>query len=238
MERLTKEIPDCQLIMMNTDGAEVIMPREYEEKYQEICKWWEELTNIPLEHTEYKSMVIRDVNNYLSVDLNNKTKCKGAFEFENLPLHKNKSFSIIPKAVYDYFVYGTDVEETIRNHRNIFDFCAGVKAQKAEIKGNSWYELTSFKDGELVRKKLSKTVRYFISNQGEYLYKAYEDGSFAHVEAPLSLKSMKKAWRVTYFNKSYQLQNFDDYDIDYRYYIHKAKSMIVQFEQKNQIELF
>ncbi len=238
MEKLTSEIPDCQLIMMNTDGAEVIMPRKYEDKYQEICLWWEELTQIALEHIEYKSMIIRDVNNYLSVDIKNKTKCKGIFEFENLPLHKNKSFAIIPIAIYNYFVYDKDIEDTIRNHRNIFDFCGGVKAQKTEKKGNSWYELTYLENNEIKRKKLSKTVRYYISNEGHYLYKAYEDGSFAHVEAPLNLGSRKIPWKVKYFNKSIKLDTFDDYKIDYRYYIHKVKSIIVQFEQKNQLELF
>lgn len=61
-ERLTLEIPDTQLIMCNTDGAEVLMPREYEDKYQEICKWWENLTKIPLEHVEYQKLIIGDVN--------------------------------------------------------------------------------------------------------------------------------------------------------------------------------
>lgn len=63
IERLTSEIPDCKLIMMNTDGCEIMMPRKYEKKYQEICKWWENLTKIPLEHEEYQKMIIGDVNN-------------------------------------------------------------------------------------------------------------------------------------------------------------------------------
>jgi hypothetical protein len=238
VERLTTEIPDCNLIMMNTDGAEVIMPREYEDKYQEICKWWENLTNIPLEHVEYSSMIIRDVNNYLSIDINNKTKCKGFFEFENLPLHKNKSFSIIPKAVYEYFVHGTSIEQTIKESKNIFDFCGGVKSGNTEKKGRSWYELVKWENNELKRTKLSKTVRYFISKESQYLYKSYEDGSHAHVEAPCTSGSMKKAWGITYFNKSYQLDNFEDYNIDYLYYIQKARSTIAQFENKHQLELF
>jgi len=237
VERLTTEIPDCKLIMMNTDGSEIIMPREYEDKYNEICKWWEELTKIELEHVEYNSMIIRDVNNYISVDTNNKTKCKGFFEFENLPLHKNKSFAIISKAVYEYFVYNVPIEDTIRNHKNIFDFCGGVKANKTEKKGRSWYELVRYENKELKRRKLSKTVRYFISNENQYLYKMYEDGSHAHVEAPSSKGSMKKYWGITYFNKSYLLDNFEDYDIDYIYYIQKARSVIYQFENKHQLEL-
>lgn len=237
VERLTTEIPECQMVMMNTDGAEVIMPREYEDKYQEICKWWEELTRIPLEHVEYEKMIIRDVNNYISIFTNGKTKCKGAFEFENIPLHKNKSHAIIPKAVYEYFVHNVPVEETILNHQNIFDFCAGVKSRKTDIKGASWYELISFKDGQLKSQKLSKTVRYFVSNKGAYLYKCYEDGDRSHQEAPLKIGSFMKDWKVTYFNK-YWKATMEEYDIDYRYYIHKANEIVANLEPPRQLSLF
>jgi hypothetical protein len=238
VERLTTEIPECNLIMMNTDGAEILIPREYEEKYHEICKWWEELTRIPLEHEEYEKMIIADVNNYISVFINSKTKCKGKFEFENIPLHKNKSHSIIPKAVYNYFVNGIAVEDTIYNEDDIFMFCAGVKSKRTDIKGASWYELVWYENGEIKTQKLSKTVRYFISKQGKYLYKRYEDGSVAHVEAPTHLSKHKKDWKITYFNKSYKLDNIKDYNIDYTYYISKAREMIYQIENINQLTLF
>jgi hypothetical protein len=153
-------------------------------------------------------------------------------------LHKNKSFSIIPKAVYEYFVHGTPIEQTIKESKNIFDFCGGVKSGNTEKKGRSWYELVKWENNELKRTKLSKTVRYFISKESQYLYKSYEDGSHAHVEAPSTSGSMKKAWGITYFNKSYQLDNFEDYNIDYLYYIQKARSTIAQFENKHQLELF
>ena len=62
VERMLNEIPDSQLIMMNTDGCEILIPRTQEEKYQELSKWWEELTRIPLEHTEYDKLIIADVS--------------------------------------------------------------------------------------------------------------------------------------------------------------------------------
>ena len=33
------------------------------------------------------------------------TKCKGRFEFSDLPLHKNKSALIVPKAIYYFFIH-------------------------------------------------------------------------------------------------------------------------------------
>ncbi len=238
MEKLTLEIPNSQMIMLNTDGGELLIPKSEEEKYQEICKWWEQLTQIPLEHEEYQKLIIADVNNYISIFTNGKTKCKGKFEFKNIPLHKNKSHSIIPKAVFNYFVNNVPIEDTIYKEQNIYNFCAGVKSKKTDKKGANWYELWSIDKNEVKREKLSKTVRYFISKQGKHLMKCYEDGSHAHVEAPLNLGKMKKDWKVTYFNKSWFPDNFSDYNIDYIFYIYKVREWIVDLEGNiNQLKL-
>lgn len=247
-EELLLNIPDSKMVMINTDGGEIMFDKKYENIYDEICQKWQEKTNLVLEFDEYKKLIVRDVNNYISIFTNGKTKCKGFFEFHGmelpdgkifkLPLHKNKSFAIIPRAIYHYFVNGIPIEDTIYNHKNIFDFCAGVKSSKTDIKGASWYELISVAEGKLTNRKLSKTVRYFISAKGEYLIKKYEDGSYAQAEAPLNLGKTKKDWKVTYFNKSYQLDNFSDYNIDYSYYLHKAREVINNLENPSQLSLF
>lgn len=214
-----------------------------------MCKWWEELTRIPLEHVEYQKLIIKDCNNYIGIFADGKTKCKGLFEFDGLvlpdgkifkmPLHKNKSHNIIPIAIYEYFVKGKPIEDTIKNHRNIYDFCAGVRAKSSDVKGKSHFELHWIEGSELKKKKLSKTVRYFISKKGQYLFKCYPDGSQIHVEAPLNLGKMKKDWKITYFNKYYPVNNFEEYNIDYSYYIHKAREVIHSLEgDKYQTTLF
>ena len=238
-EKMILDIPDSRLLMCNTDGFEILIPRKYEELYYSICKEWEQLTKLELEFVDYKRMIVSDVNNYLAIDIDNKYKCKGKYEFENIPLHKNKSHSIIPLAVFNYFYNDEPIENTIYNHKNIFSFCAGVKARKSEKNGQSRYELHTIQGSEIVKKKLSKTVRYYISNKGQYLFKIYESGDKEHVEAPTKLNSSRtKDWRVTYFNKAFFLDKFEEYDIDYSYYIHRARKWITELQDKKQLKLF
>jgi hypothetical protein len=238
MEDIILQIPDAKLIMMNTDGFEVKIPKAFESIYNNICNKWQKLTNLELEFIDYNKMIISDVNNYIAVDVNGKIKTKGKYEYKNIPLHKNKSHSIIPKAVHDYWVYNTPVETTIKNHTNIFNFCAGVKSKKSEQKGNAHYQMWKVVKGQIVKEKLSKTVRYFISKKGGTLIKFYETGDFEQVEAPVTNgKQIIKDWKITYFNKSYKLDNFEDYNIDYSYYISKAKKWINDIEQIGQHKL-
>jgi hypothetical protein len=231
-------IPKSNLIQINTDGLTLKIPRSQLNTYYQICNNWMSITHLQLEYAEYSKMVIFDVNNYLAIYSNGKVKTKGRCEFKDIPLHKNKSYSIIPLAFYEYWVNNVPVETTIKNHRNIFDFCAGVKSKKSDKKGASHYEIWKVENGKVIKQKLSKTVRYFISKKGSTLIKFYEDNSFAQVEAPI-MKGNKllKEWKVTYFNKAYFPDNFNDYDIDYSYYISKAKEWVNSIRQIGQIQL-
>lgn len=140
-EMLCLAIPECKPLMQNTDGLEMIIPEDKKDLYLKVCQEWELITQLSLEHDEYSKMIVRDVNNYIAVAKNGKVKCKGAFEWEDLDkkkvatLHKNKSFLIIPKAIYAYFANGIKPEDFLAANQNIFDYCAGVKA-----KGGWYYE--------------------------------------------------------------------------------------------------
>lgn len=245
IERLMIAIPDAQLLVINTDGCEIRIPRKYEKLYHQICSEWEKITQLQLEFAEYSKMVQKDVNNYIAFYTNGKHKCKGSFEFENIPLHKNKSHNIIPIAIFNYFKNRVSVEQTVLNHENIFDFCAGVKASRGKSfdsednkRGASHYELRWLENSELKKRKLSKTVRYFISKKGYSLVKCYENGTEEFVEAPIKEGKIRKFWHVTYFNNYYEVDDFKDYDIDYLYYIIKAKEIIAEFENEEQLNLF
>ena len=218
------------IIQANTDGVTVKLHRSAIDEYYKICKEWESITKLELEYVEYKSFFIRDVNNYISVTTNNEYKYKGTFEYKNIPLHKNSSQSIVPLAVSQYLLHGIPVEETITNHTDIHDFCIGVRA-----KSNSWYELKGVKSRYIHERKLSKTVRFFISTNGSVMMKHYSDGKVAHVNAPLRSGNKFKYRLVTIFNHYY---DSDNYNIDYSYYIYEANKLINAVQMSKELTLF
>jgi len=78
---------------------------------------------------------------------------------------------------------------------------------------------------------LQKTVRYYISNGGSKTVKVHSiDGRIAQVEAGKWLQTMF----IDYIEKP-----FEEYDINYDFYIKKAKKEIEALEPKtNQLQLF
>lgn len=212
-----------ELIQINTDGLTLKIKKIDEERYYEICGEWEKTTNLVLEYAYYSKMVITDVNNYIAIYTNGKTKCKGSFEFENLPLHKNKSGLIIRIAVFNYFTKGIPIEETIRNHNNIFDFCIG-----ARTKSDSKFFYLDKNGNEY---PLSKTIRYFISNKGVVIKKRMNESQ--EVSYMNKHPQRGKAWYQTMLN-TIEDTTFN-YDINYSYYIKEANDRIYDLMPKNKL---
>jgi hypothetical protein len=224
-EMLCLEIPEGIPLMQNTDGLEMMIPTSAVNKYMEVCDKWCLLTQLQLEHDEYSKMVIADVNNYIAVYKNGKVKCKGKFEWEDLEkkkvamLHKNKSFLIIPKAIYAYFVNGIPPEEFLAQNRSFYDYCAGVKA-----KGGWYYEERSLVKGELVTNKLQKIVRYYITKSGNKILKRHPDGREMQVEAG--------QWMQKTVNEIDPNVSYEAYDVDTEYYL---ENIYKQIEQINKV---
>ena len=123
------ELSGIHVISANTDGVTVKIKKTHIDKMHEINKWWCETTQYELERTDYSKIIFSTVNDYLAIKTDGKLKFKGDFliDFE---LHKNKSAKIVPIALKKYFVDGIPVEETIKNHKNIYDFAIRQKASK------------------------------------------------------------------------------------------------------------
>lgn len=211
-------IPDSQLIQINTDGLTILIKSKYQDLYYQFCKEWENITRLTLEYAYYDRMMIRDVNNYIAVYTNGKTKCKGAFEFENLPLHKNKSELIVRKAIFNWFTQGIPVEETINNANNILDFCVG-----ARVKRDAKF-LYLDKNGQ--EYNLPRTIRYFISTSGVIIKKRFNDGRIQFLNVN---PQRGKAWYQTLLNK-YESTDIKQYNVNFAYYIKMAKEEINKFQ--------
>lgn len=224
-EMICEEIPTAIPLMQNTDGLETMLPTTELNKYMEICQKWQQITQLTLEHDEYKKMVIRDVNNYIAVNTKDKVKCKGVFEWEDLDqkkvavLHKNKSFLIIPKAVYAYFVNGIRPEDFIAQNRKLHDYCAGVKSN-----GDWKLEYFQIAQEAFVKTPLQKIVRYYISTDGGKIVKCHPDSREIQVEAG--------PWLQTVVNKLPQDASVDNYpNVNFQYYIDEIYKQINQIEE-------
>ena len=225
-EMICEEIPNALPLMQNTDGLETMIPKQYEDKYMEICRRWEKITNLQLEHDKYSKIILGDVNNYIAITEDGKSKCKGRFEFANLAMHKNKSFLVIPKAIHAYFVDGIKPEDFIKSITNIFDFCGGVK-----IKGDWNFYEHKVVSGEYLIEKVQHTIRYFISKTGSKVIKKNNtDNREIQIEAGKWLQTLM----IDYEDKP-----FSEYDINYDYYLDKINKEIRDLEPiVTQLSLF
>lgn len=229
IEALEEE--NIKVIMANTDGVTVYMDRDKIDKMKEIMSWWERLTQYKLEEKEYEFIAFTSVNDYIAKSVKGDVKIKGDFLVDS-ELHGDKSRRIVKIALYDYFVKGVPVEETILNHRNIYDFCIGVKSSE-----KFHYELAKpDKPGE--RQTLKKMVRYYVCKNGDLLFKvrnpeaekATKGGNERHCESEDRVHGEYQPL-VRYFNNYYDVNDFSEYNIDYNYYIIQAKSIIDKIER-------
>jgi hypothetical protein len=189
------DIPNAKILMKNTDGLEIYHLRKDKNLIEEILNSISTLINIPIEIGYYKKMIIRDVNNYTSIDINNNVKTKGIFEdYQDIikqgAYHKDTSAMIIPKALKAYYINNIPIEDTINNENSIYEFCYGNK-------GSSSYKwmLTKYNpDSSVSKSELfdSRFVRYFAGGTdtlSQFWIKGARNGSIQAVQAqtPITL---------------------------------------------------
>jgi hypothetical protein len=212
------QIEGVKMILANTDGCELIVPKNKKREVYDICTGIEKLTQLQLEYTTYEKLFVRDINNYLSVDIKGKVKTKGAFDID-LELHKNRSERIVPLAVKRYFVNNVPVEETIKNHlsvgnygeienQGIYDFCIGKK-----IQSNQNYTIEDTEEN-IIKHIHDKVIRFYVSTDGDYLKKNYSDG-----RKEITVGGNKMTMFMDYYDSN-------NYNVDYDYYINQANKII------------
>lgn len=153
-----------KLIQSNTDGVMFkLNSKDDIELYESICKEWEERTKMTLEHDFISKVVQKDVNNYIVVMENGKVKSKGAYVKSLNKL--DNDLPIVNKAIMDYFIKGTPVEETINNCNELIQF------QKI-IKASSKYKYL-LHGKEKINEKISRVfASKYMSDPGIYKVKS------------------------------------------------------------------
>lgn len=107
-------------VSANTDGVVLVCPRDREKVMDEVAFEWMLDTSYELERTDYLRLVSRDVNNYVAVKTNGKTKGKGVFA--GAGLMKNPDMVIVYESVAAYIASSAPIEETIRSCTDITKF--------------------------------------------------------------------------------------------------------------------
>ena len=223
------------VISANTDGLTTIVERGREDEYYAACKEWEKDTRFELEYAYYKKYARSNVNNYLVLkeipegeefDYDNHIKCKGdldPFLYENF--EKGFDKPVVALAVYNHFINGIPIQDTIRGHTDIYDFCMSKKNDSTF--DNEFYTVVN---GEVKKDLLQKSNRYFISNRGSggKLIKAKD--TFRTVDGVIAKGKRKQAQQVareyvTIFN-DYTPKPMSEYTIKYMYYIVAAQKLI------------
>ena len=222
---MTKVIDTClvnkwQVISVNTDGIEAIVPVDEIDRYNEELSFIEKQFNLEFEHENYQKIVYTNVNNYICQKESGKLKKKGLYKTrEDLVLGDSVNELIIPQALEKYFINNIPVEETIRSSKDIYDFTCSKKIDKT---------YSVFYNGSQVQ----NLNRYYFSTPAPLLLKKKKAKSSANFE------NVNVGDPVLLFNE-YEEKPIEDYKINYNHYIRRAKEIIGALEiKKQQLSLF
>jgi hypothetical protein len=101
-------------------------------KLTAICAEWQSRTGFELEEDTVAKIAQKDVNNYVEVQPDGKTKAKGGYLVKGIApagaFNVNNSSVIVATALKEYLVNGTPVEDTINACDDIFQFQIIAKA--------------------------------------------------------------------------------------------------------------
>jgi hypothetical protein len=163
-----------RIIQLNTDGIMISLDESELPTIYKINDEWMDSKSLILEEDKIRKIVQKDVNNYVMVFDNGKVKTKGAYVTWGIAaagaFSINNNFTIVKKAVVDYFVNGTPVEDTINNCDDIFQFQIIAKAGGGY---KSVYRIPP--DFEDRKKQWRKDNRYRENNAWKYPVMRWSD---------------------------------------------------------------
>jgi hypothetical protein len=214
----------CEIIQVNTDGVVYRAKKCLKQAISDAIREVEGLTRLEFESDEYEAFYQYAINDYFGVLKGGEIEEKGMFITKN-KLGKGLAPVVIPKAVINYFVKGTPVEETIKSDGDIRDF---LQSQQVDKKFEVWH-------GE---NRVQRVNRFYASTNGPYLFKRDKDGKEVHTLMDLFDKAQNMLTKsgVTILNQLYDT-TVEGRKINYRYYISEARKIVADFTEQP-LELF
>ena len=221
-------LKNFNVVSANTDGIDVLISRSRMIEFESILSEWEKVIGNDelgkFEYTEFEWIAQTSVNDYLAVKKDSSTKGKGDWEIDK-EIYKNPSARIVPIALKEYFVNDVPVEETIKHHTNIYDFCIRQKSSR-----NFHYEGTILSTGE--KHIYNKLIRYYVSNHGEKVHKIKNPE--CETNAPSSSQVEAGNWLCFVCNKL--KKDHPTTNVNFEYYINRTQKIIDKVEGRKHIE--
>lgn len=166
-----------ELIQSNTDGIIIRYPLSVEPKIEAVISEWESRTRLNMEYTVIKAIAQKDVNNYVmqagetylikngkriqTEPDKGKLKTKGGWvSLSGGGDFKNNSMVVLHKALVEYFMNGTPVEQTILNDDKLEDF--QIIAKTGSTYDGTYWEVS----GEKV--EVQRVNRVYASPNEQY----------------------------------------------------------------------
>ena len=198
-------IEGLRVLQCNTDGMTVRVPRDKKALVDLARHAWEDRTGLQLEEAIYKSMMIRDVNNYIAVKEDGSVKRKGAYEYE-MEWYQNAGALVVAKVVEKVLVEDAPIRETVEQWPEIMDFMLRTKVPRSSYL--QW--------GEEQAQNIS---RYYIAKDGKALHKWMP---------PLAKKPGE--WRCIGVESGWKVQVCNDVKdatlpVDYDYYVREVEKL-------------
>ena len=256
----TFELNNFDVLSANTDGLLVRLPLNRQGVFKHICNEWSVYSKLDLETEKFEKYCRSAVNDYIAVGygfydaLQEYNRCgvwidskgntyttrqaiedkfikfKGYF-LQDPEYNKGFVYPVVKKALKEYFLYGVDITEFIKNYINtsrtaIYDYCF---SQKVAGKYTTIYK--TVRDGKPVYIKCQKHNRFYICKSGGgAITKAIvpdsdniaygDDISGIVVEEE---KSLVADQRVALFN-DYEYK--ENYNLNYGFYINEAYKIL------------
>lgn len=162
------ELNGIHVISANTDGIVIKLPRDKFEIYKDITDRWNKTNKMGADYEEYKIIVSRDVNNYFDIQVDDKIEYKGALDPKQYLKELKKGYDepVVAIAVFEYFVNNVPVMTTLRNHKDILDFC---KTQNVGKQFEVVYDIVE--NGKIKHIHSQRHVRFYVSTKGVIIQK-------------------------------------------------------------------